>query len=209
MKKLIVCLAAVGLAVGAQAATYNWKTDSNMQGVNATGVTDNGNYTAGTTNMKGQGTWNVVLALYDVATGDLVGESSSTSIKFSTTGSKANTGIEVAAAEQGQKYNFKLTITGSQTALTGRGEDTDAGFDYSSAILTTIINGQVETAAFGPTTLKSDAPSAWTISGITALQPDPGPGPGPGPGPDPLPEPTSGLLLLVGAAMLGLRRKRA
>ena len=30
----------------------------------------------------------------------------------------------------------------------------------------------------------------------------------PGPGPDPLPEPTSGLLLLVGGAMLALRRKQ-
>ena len=31
---------------------------------------------------------------------------------------------------------------------------------------------------------------------------------GPGPGPDPTPEPTSGLLLLVGGAMLALRRKQ-
>ena len=30
----------------------------------------------------------------------------------------------------------------------------------------------------------------------------------PGPGPEPIPEPTSGLLLLVGGAMLALRRKR-
>ena len=207
MKKLIVCLAAVGLAVGAQAATYNWKTADNMQGVNAAGVTDNGEYTAGTTNMKNQGTWSAILALYDVATGDLVGQSSSTSIKFSTTGSKANTsGIEIAAAEQGKTYNFTLTLTGTQNALTGRGEDTDAGFDYSGAILTTTINGQVDTAAFGPTTLNSAAPSKWTISGITALTPPTPPDPGPTPGP--IPEPTSGLLLLVGGAMLALRRKQ-
>ena len=38
-----------------------------------------------------------------------------------------------------------------------------------------------------------------------ASTPDPGPGPGPGPN---IPEPTSGLLLLVGGAMLALRRKQ-
>ena len=206
MKKLIVCLAAVSFTVGVQAAAYNWKTSANMQGVDATGVTDNGDYAAGSVNMKNQGTWSAILALYDTATGDLVGQSDSTAIKFSTTGSKANTsGIEITAAEQGKTYNYTLTITGTQTALTGRGEDADAGFDYSSAILTTTISGTVETAPFGPTTLNSGVPTTWTVSGIASLTPPTPPDP---PGPGPIPEPTSGLLLLVGGAMLALRRKQ-
>jgi len=206
MKKLIVCLVAVGFAVGTQAAVYDWKTSANMQGVNAAGVTDNGDYAAGTVNMKNQGTWSAILALYDTTTGDLVGQSASTAIKFSTTGSKANTsGINVAAAEAGKTYNYKLTITGTQTALTGRGEDTDAGFDYSGALLTTTISGTIETAPMGSTILSSAAPSTWTVSGIASLTPPTPPDP---PGPGPIPEPTSGLLLLVGGAMLALRRKQ-
>jgi len=206
MKKLIVCLAAVGLAVGAQAATYDWKTSANMQGVNAAGVTDNGDYAAGTVNMKNQGTWSAILALYDTATGDLVGQSASTAIKFSTTGSKANTGsIDVAAAEAGKTYNYTLTITGTQNTLTSRGEDMTAGFDYSSAILTTSISGTIETAPMGSTTLSTGVPTTWTVSGIASLTPPTPPDP---PGPGPIPEPTSGLLLLVGGAMLALRRKQ-
>lgn len=205
MKKLIVCLAAVGLAAGAQAATYDWKTSANMQGVNAAGVTDNGDYAAGTTNMKNQGTWSAILALYDTESGALVGQSASTAIKFSTTGSKANTGsIDVAAAEAGKTYKYELTITGTQNGLTSRGEDSDAGFDYSSAILTTTLSGTIATAAMGSTTLTTAVPTTWTVSGITSLTPPTPPTPTPGG----IPEPTSGLLLMVGGAMLALRRKQ-
>ena len=199
MKKLIVCLAALGLAVGAQAATYDWKTTANMQGVNATGVTDNGSYAAGTTNMKNNGSWSVVLALYEAGTGNLVGQSASTTIKFSSTGSKANTtGISVAEAVGGTTYDYVLTITGTQTGLTGRG--VDGSYDYSGATLTTTISGTIDTLAMGGTTLTSSIPSTWTVSGITAASTPPSG--------DDVPEPTSGLLLLVGGALLGLRRKQ-
>ena len=199
MKKLIVCLAALGLAVGAQAATYIWKTSANMQGVNAAGVTDNGDYAAGTTNMKNNGTWSVILALYESGTDTLVGQSAATTVNFSTTGSKANTtGIVVGSAAQGTTYDYVLTITGTQNALTSRGED--GAYDYSAAQLTTRITGSIDTAAMGNTTLTSGIPATWTITGITPV------GGGGGGG---VPEPTSGLLLLVGASLLGLRRKRA
>ena len=197
MKKLIVCLAALGLAVGAQAAAYNWKTTSNMQGVNAAGVTDNGDYAAGTTNMKGNGTWSVILALYESGTDTLVGQSAATTINFSTTGSKANTSsIDVAAAANGATYDYILTITGTQNNLTSRGVDGD--YDYSGAQLSTQISGSITTLAMGSTTLTSGIPATWAITGIT---------PAGGTTPD-IPEPTSGLLLLVGAGMLALRRKQ-
>ena len=191
MKKIMMALAVVGLAFGAQAATYVWKSSAAAYGVDASAVVDNGSYTAGTTVMRGKGTWNVVLALFDASTGALVGETSATGIKFSTTGNKFNTsGLTIDAAAQGATYNYVLTITGTQNDLNARGEDGE--FDYSAAQLTTTIEGTIETAAMGNTTLTSAVPSNWTVSGITAV-----------------PEPTSGLLMLVGLAGLALRRRRA
>ena len=47
MKKLMITLVAIALAGVTQAATYNWKSDVAAYGVNAAGVTDNGDYAAG------------------------------------------------------------------------------------------------------------------------------------------------------------------
>ena len=190
MKKLIVCLAAVGLAVGAQAASYTWQSSSAAYGINAAGVTDNGDYTAGTTVMRNKGTWTVVLALYEAGTTTLVGQSAATEVKFSTTGNKFNTGLTVDAAAQGTTYDYVLTITGTQNDLTARG--VDGAFDYSGATLTTTINGSVDTASMGPTKFTSAVPATWTVSGI-----------------QPVPEPTSGLLMVMGLGALALRRRRA
>ena len=203
MKKIMFMAAIVCAAVAAQAAQYDWKSSTAVYGVNAAAVTDNGDYAAGTTYMRNNGTWNVILALYDTTTHDLVGQSSSTGVKFSSTGNKFNTaGITVAEAELGTTYDYVLTITGTQTSLTSRGEDTAAGFDYSGATLTTTISGTIATDAMGKTTLTSAVPSTWTISGITALS-----GGGDEPGGN-VPEPTSGLLMLVGLGALALRRRR-
>ena len=123
MKKLMMLLALVGLSFGVSAATYTWGSSAAAYGLDATAVGDNGNDAAGTTVMNKKGTWNVVLALYDAATGDLVGQSASTAIKFSTTGNKFNTTLDVAEAAQSGVYNYVLTITGTQTDLTARGVD--------------------------------------------------------------------------------------
>ena len=194
MKKLMMALAVVGLAFGSQAATFTWKSSANAQAINVAGVTDNGSYAAGGVNMKNNGTWSYVLSIFDASTGDLVGSASGSSIKFSTTGSKFNTGIEVSsdAIVANTEYTYSIVINGTMDALTGRGVDGD--FDYSAATLTTTISGSITTAGMGATTLTTATPSAWTVSGITAVA---------------VPEPTSGLLMLVGLAGLALRRRRA
>ena len=59
--------------------------------------------------------------------------------------------------------------------------------------------------ADGQTGTNVSANNSASALAYTSFQAAPTP---PGPGPDPLPEPTSGLLLLVGGAMLALRRKQ-
>ena len=53
----------------------------------------------------------------------------------------------------------------------------------------------------GDTTIGANPPTTWSISGITKTAQSGGGG-------ETIPEPTSGLLLLVGGAMLALRRKQ-
>ena len=209
MKKLILALAAIGLAAGAQAATFNWKSSANAQGIDATAVTDNGPYAAGTTNMKNKGTWTAILAFYDVSSGALVASSDSLTPKFSSTGSKFNlSNFDVDGLAQGTEYKYVITLSGTQTDLTARGEDTAAGFDYSAAILTTTIEGTITTAAMGDTDFTTAVPSTWQVSGITALSSSSSSSSSSG-GDSGVPEPTGGLLLAVGAGVLALRRKRA
>ena len=191
MKKLMMLLAVVSLALGVNAAAYTWGSSAAAYGVDASAVGDNGDYTAGTTVMNKKGTWNVILALYDTSTGDLVGQSASTAIKFSTTGNKFNTTLNVDAAVAGTTYDYVLTITGTQTDLTARG--LDGTYDYSAASLTTTIKGTVDTATMATTKFTSATPTTWAVSGIESAG---------------TPEPTSGLLLLLGGAMLALRRKQ-
>ncbi len=190
MKKLVIALAAVAMAVASQAATFKWTTDAVPYGVDAASVLDNGNYTAGTTQMKNKGTWSFVLAIYDASTGALVGQSTSTSVKFGTTNAKVSTNsITVNGAAASSTYNYVLTITGTQTDLNARA--VDGAFDYTAAALETTLSGTVTTASTGASALATSLPTSWTVSGIV-----------------PVPEPTSGLMLLLGMAGLALRRKQ-
>lgn len=96
----------------------------------------------------------------------------------------------------------------------------DANTDYYGALVVTIGTGAdmmyyVEkahvttgddgngTAGFGEGTLSTAAAAASAWKSATAPVTPSGPG-----GTDPIPEPTSGLLLMVGGALLALRRKQ-
>lgn len=191
MKKLMIIAAVAMAAIVSQAATYKWTTSAVPYGVNAATVGDNGDYAAGTTQMKNQGSWTFVLALYDTTTHDLVGQSAETTVKFGATNAKISTNsIVVDAGVQGASYDYILTITGTETSLTDRG--IDGAYDYTGATLSTTISGSLTGVSTGAATFTSDLPSTWTVSGIVAA-----------------PEPTSGLLMLLGMAGLALRRKRA
>ena len=189
MKKLLMALATVACAAGLQAATFNWSTSTVAYGINAATVVDNGDYTAGTTAMRNNGTWSYVLSIYEAGTDTLVG-SASGSVSLGTTKKVGTTGITIGAAAAGTAYDYVISITGTQTSLNARG--VEAAYDYTAAALETTIAGSITTAGNGTTSLQTSAPSTWTVSGIVAA-----------------PEPTSGVLMLLGLAGLALRRKRA
>lgn len=212
MRKIMFMLAAVACAGAVQAASFNWLTSSKLYGVTATSVTDNGSYAAassGTTDRgdKAFASLSYVLAILDATTGAEVGTASGT-VTYGSLGKVATSGIDVAGAAQGTAYKYQLTLTGTQSTLTGKGSAVDGGdgydYDYTAAIVTTTISGDVTTAVMGDTELGNVVPTTWTVSGITKTAQSGGGG-----GSSDVPEPTSGLLLVLGGAMLALRRRRA
>ena len=204
MKKLMVALSAVALAAVVQASTVSWA--GTAYGVDAAGVLDNGNYAAETTKMKGNGSWTYVISILD-AGGTEIGHAEGTPA-FGSTGKFAMSGIDVGGTlVANQTYDVVITLTGTQTSLSSKPEQTvgDYIYNYSGAQLETELVGTVTGKTSGDAGI-TVGPSSWTVSGITKTPI--GPGPGPGPTPTPTPEPTSGLLLLLGVAGLALRRKQ-
>ena len=192
MKKIAIAAAVICIAAISQAATFDWASTSvKLYGVTAANVMDNGTYAAATTGTDNRADKVCTLTyLLTILDGDTVIGTATGDVKYGTLGKLGTTGMEVAAAQDGKTYNYVLTLTGTQSNLSGRGVDGD--FDYSGATLTAEISGTVTTASMGGTLLPETAPSSWTVSGVTAV-----------------PEPTSGLLMLVGLGALALRRKRA
>ena len=99
--------------------------------------------------------------------------------------------------------NDSLTKSSSYYYLIVNGDQYKASSVYSG---TNIYDPAAQESTPGSTVLTTAqlANTSWTSFGGGGT-PDPGPTPGPGPN---IPEPTSGLLLLVGGAMLALRRKQ-
>ena len=191
MKKIAIAAAVICIAAISQAATFDWASSSvRLYGVTSASVLDNGTYAASSASADRADKVCTLTYLLTILDGDTVIGTATGDVKYGTLGKLGTTGMEVAAAQYGKTYNYVLTLTGTQSNLSGRGVDGD--FDYSGATLTAEISGTVTTAAMGVTLLPETAPTSWTVSGITAV-----------------PEPTSGLLMLVGLAGLALRRRRA
>ena len=211
MRKVMFMLAAVACAGAVKSATFDWATSSKLYGVTATSVTDNGNYSAASSGSTDRGDkaltgLSYVLAILDATTGAEVGTASGT-VTYGSLGKVGTYGIEVTGAEQGTAYKYQLTLTGTQSTLTSKGNAVDGGdgydYDYTAAIVTTTISGDITTATMGNTDLGNVVPTTWTVSGITKTAQSGGGGS------SDVPEPTSGLLLVLGGAMLALRRRRA
>ena len=194
MKKIMFTLAVAVAAVGLQASTVQWSSNTAAKMIDWSTIDGNGNYTAGGSNMRNNGTWAYVLSIVDADNNSYL--STSGNMAFGSTGKAnmtLNTTTDLTAANS---YNYLITITASPAGLTGIDSES---WDYSGASMTTTLSGTFS-AKTGTSQIFAQ-PSSWTVSGAVAKST-------PTPDPDPLPEPTSGLLLLVGGAMLALRRKQ-
>ena len=200
MKKLVVGLVAVCAAVAAQAAYVDWQ----YEGKNAKNDTSWGDSTSAAAN--GLSAYLLTAAdwtsIKDTAKGEseiaakaldsstLIYEKTVKSVMYYTTHADGQTGAGVRAATVANaKDNYYVILAN------------DSGFS--------VVANNVEITAYtditqsgsgqtpGTTVTAATNPAASSFTAYAT-----------GGGTDPLPEPTSGLLLLVGGAVLALRRKQ-
>ena len=185
MKKLIVVMAAVAMACASQAATIKWGTGT----VKVPGTTTNMTKTN--------------ISLYFWA--EDVSDPWTSKTTASGEGDAATYAISGGTGASATYKSGAATITG--------GTYSNGDTAYGAVILTYDANsdGKIGVGDYymtgpGSYTLVLDVTvtqdlsmGSWTQ--IVSTTPTP-------PGPGPVPEPTSGLLLLVGAGMLALRRKQ-
>ena len=206
MKKLIVLAAAATVAVCTQAATISWTLSSKD-----TFKLQNGNSAKSVDvfilNTAGSDYSTLISGIADGSKKASDVSSSASYVDKKATGSS---NAQAGKIGSGTSY-IESTVTGD-----GKGEmynlaflvfDSDGTDSYYYLSSTQTASGYGGSADFIQANAKaaqwtsSNAGGSWTkvVAGTT---------PDPDPGTDPIPEPTSGLLLLVGGAMLALRRKQ-
>lgn len=179
MKKMIV-VAAVALVAGlANAASVNW---NNPSGARITGL-DGANITAA--NAKA---WGLQAILVNTTTGEELTSYGSTTVSAISSKTAGTLGVPVynytygTEATNGDVLSVILKMT-----VDGQAYELDTGL---SMTITATSNGGTDafntTAAWGTTSYGGS--TGWAKAGV--------------------PEPTSALLLLMGGAMLALRRKQ-
>ena len=189
MKKLIVAAALVCTAVVAQAATFRWSTGAQAYGPAVANLTVPGVYAPGTANadrMKAEGTSQGITWTY-------------TMILTATVG----TDVTVSDAIVGNVTTYssnKISENISSDFFTLPTDDSVKNYAWDIVITGTKtvgsdvytitsdhIIGNADYTKLSNLEIATAVPGQWTVT----------------------PEPTSGLLLLLGAAGLALKRKRA
>ena len=188
MKKLFVTTAAIALAVATQAASVDWSV-----GANTWTMSDGSKPAKGTTVYLIDGAkWATISAAIDggatsFTTADAgiiaIGQTSNTKGAVSGTATSS-------ASVAGTSYTFAYMVF-----------DTSAGQFYASATKSMAAYdptdpdfSEVKTVSFaGESFTTTGLSGGWTTGGGSSPA---------------IPEPTSGILLLVGAGMLALRRKQ-
>ena len=185
MKKLIVVLATVALAAVAQAASVSWTVTNIFKG----NTTDKAQTTDGyMVYLISDATYSQTDAAAALAAGTLTASdiaSKATTSSGLTAAGKLSKDVDLGALADGT-YTFYNVIVGDGNAVVG---------STVNATITSVGDSQIQ--SFNAKTLTQNSSSWKSVTG------------GGGGGGGGTPEPTSGLLLLVGAGILGLRRKRA
>jgi len=190
MKKLIAGLAIVACAITASASSVTWGLGMG-ESLDSTKI-DSGTaylmYSISSVDFSKFAT----MQSFDASSLAAVGLDT-TIDSFSYSSSKIDNNISVVPAT---KTSANANIGGGAKSMYIVIIDDD-GKDIAYTATAVPVNVQNSTMAVTAT----KAASAFTYAAAAT--------PGPTPGPEPVPEPTSGLLMLIGAAGLALRRKRA
>ncbi len=195
MKKLIVMFAAAAMAFGAQAAAVDWST----------GVFNGPDGSSSKTGSKYSGVYLATITVYSDAAGETeLGTASSDSVKKT---GVINSTVDVTEPASGTTSTYYTKLVIKDIATGKELESTMGSFTWTGGALTapSLTFYGPDAGGFASGGAPSASAAGWATPGGGGT---PDPGPTPGPGPDPLPEPTSGLLLLIGGAMLALRRKQ-
>ena len=180
MKKLMVMLAAVAMAVGAQAASVSWTCtnvkDGSGNAINGVAYFVN----ADTLSQDALRALSGAAAFTDALSG-MYSWTPETAGKYTNADGVANGTLGLADAAASKAY---IVVFDTATI-------TDASNYYVTEVKSFDTYTGTETASvkFGNQSTPSQAAGAWTAVAV--------------------PEPTSGLLMLVGLAGLALRRRRA
>lgn len=192
MKKVMFMLGVAVVASSVQAASFQWGTTDKSWGVAtsalAAGLEKGKTYGVGSANAdtmnneitSNAATWMYTLILTDASDASKTATLSGNLTSFSSRKVKENLSSDLVVA--GKDLTYSLVFTGKVT------DGKNAVWDVTSNTIT----GSWHVNDTGDIGLQTAAASSWsTPAGST-----------------PVPEPTSGLLLLVGGAMIALRRKQ-
>ena len=202
MKKLIVATAAIALAVASQAAVIDWgykiTGDKTVDSVAAAQASDYAkNYVAYLFAADAVKDWS------KFTQDDLASAKDSAAIQYQAYTQRNGAGYATANT-QGVVGNARVVDVGETDSYAAKIIVVDTVNNTYNAVDMTIAS-RSETAGAGTAGVKSVAQSAF--AGLTFGEFYSAPTPGPV-DPTDVPGPTSGLLLLVGGAMLALRRKQ-
>ena len=203
MKKLIVATAAIALAVVSQAAVVDWgytiTGDKTVSSEAAAQTSDYAkNYVAYLFAADAVEDWS------KLTQDDLALAKDSSAVQYQTY-TKRGGATYATADSTGKVGNARTFSVGDADSYDGKIVVVDTvNNTYNASDIT--IASRSETAGTGTAGIKSVSQSDFASTSFGQFYS--GDTPPTPPTPDPLPEPTSGLLLLVGGAMLALRRKQ-